>query len=364
MGAAGVRLLSGIEKLDIIGVPSLSELRRAIDVLKKLSHHIANGSFDVVVFIDNPGLNLRLSRVAKRAGKRVVYYVAPQIWAWNEGRIEKLRRYVDRLLVILPFEEAYFKKAEIDCVFVGNPIMDELQPMYDSVSLRKEFGLDPRGKVIGLLPGSRESEIKRLLPPMLDAAQRLTKAEGQRRLFVMALAPTVPETLVEPLVSRSGVLVTRITDRAYDVIASCDALMVASGTATLQTALVGRPMTIVYRMSALSAILARWFIKVPWIGLANLVAGRKIAKELLQNEVTGKRLAFETEALLADPNALSQAEEIGRELRAKFGPRRASDKAAEEIMALIASARDGSSDSDGSRACRRQTDPLYKITKN
>jgi len=103
---------------------------------------------------------------------------------------------------------------------------------------------------------------------------------------------------------------------------------------------------------------------VPWIGLANLVAGRKIAKELLQNEVTGKRLAFETEALLADPNALSQAEEIGRELRAKFGPRRASDKAAEEIMALIASARDGSSDSDGSRACRRQTDPLYKITKN
>jgi lipid-A-disaccharide synthase len=341
MQAAGVRLLSGIERLDIIGVPTLSELRRAFAVFRKLSHYISTTSFDAVVLIDNPGLNLRLARVAKRGGHRVIYYIAPQIWAWNERRIEKLRRYVDRLLVILPFEEEYFGKAGIDCVFVGNPIMDRLQPSYEVAGLRSEFGLDPQATVIGLLPGSRKSEIQRLLPVMLEAAQILAASAktDAPRSFVLALAPTVPLALIELLIAQSGIPVTTIPDRAYDVIAASDALIVASGTATLQTALVGRPMTIVYRASALTYAIARRLIKVRWLGLANLIAGRQIAKELYQHDVTGERLARETETLLANPNGLAEAGDIAKELRMKFGAPGASDRAAAQIVAFAKQAR-------------------------
>ncbi len=343
MEAAGVRLLSGIERLDIIGLPTLSELRRALAVFKKLSNHIATTPYDAVVLIDNPGLNLRLARVAKRAGRTVIYYIAPQIWAWNERRVEKLRKYVDRLLAILPFEEAYFKKAGVDCVFDGNPNVDQLQPSYDAAKLRGEFGLDPKATVIGLLPGSRKSEIQRLLPVMLEAAGRLLAGsgavDGSPRRFVLARAPSVPPALIERFLSQSGVPVTVISDRAYDVIATCDALIVASGTATLQTALVGRPMTIVYRGPALSYAIARWVIKVPWIGLANLIAGRQIAKELIQSDVTGERLARETETLLANPTGRAEAERVSTELRARLGAPGTSYRAAAEIIALAQRAR-------------------------
>jgi lipid-A-disaccharide synthase len=217
-----------------------------------------------------------------------------------------MRKYVDRLLAILPFEEDYFRKGGVDCVFVGNPIIDQLPASFDAVTIRQEFGLDPRSEVIGLLPGSRKSEIRRLLPAMLEASRRLTTSAEARdapRAFVLAHAPLVPIMMVETLIARSGVPVTVVSDRTYDVIAACDAVIVASGTATLQTALVGRPMTIIYRASVLMAAVFRHLIKVKWIGLANLVAGRQIAKELLQNDVNGKRLASATEAILADPTA-------------------------------------------------------------
>ena len=339
MEAAGVRLLSGIERLDIIGVPTWSELRRALAVFKKLSQHIATTPFDAVVLIDNPGLNLRLARVAKRSGRRVIYYIAPQIWAWHESRVKKLRKYVDRLLAILPFEEDYFRKAGVDCVFVGHPIMDQLHLPYDVGGLRQEFGLDPKAKVIGLLPGSRKSEIQRLLPAMLEAAGRLIgagRAEGgPPRQVVLAHAPALPRALIDQHISQSGVPVTVISERPYDTIAVSDALMVTSGTATLQTALVGRPMTIVYRTSALTYAISRRLIKVPWLGLANQIAGRQIAKEVIQDDVTGERLARETEALLAEPGRFEEAESVGRELRAKLGASGASQRAAAEIIAMI-----------------------------
>ena len=155
MVAAGVRMIESIERLDIIGIPTISELNRAISVYRKLSRYIRSNRFDVVVFIDNPGLNLRLARVAKESGHRTIYYIAPQIWAWNEARIQKLQKYVDKLLVILPFEEDYFRKAGIDCKFVGHPIIENLKTQYDSAALRQEFEIRENVKVIGLLPGSR-----------------------------------------------------------------------------------------------------------------------------------------------------------------------------------------------------------------
>jgi lipid-A-disaccharide synthase len=341
MGAAGVRLLSGIEKLDIIGIPTWSELRRALSVFKKLSRHIESTTVDAVILIDNPGLNLRLARVAKRAGHRVIYYIAPQIWAWNERRIKRMRRYVDRLLAILPFEEAYFRKAGVDCTFVGHPIMDKLHPPFNAAGSRADLGLDKGATLVALLPGSRKSEIERLLPAMMEAARRLADTgmrAGKPRHFVLAHAPSLPIALIERFTKPLGLPLTIVTDRTYDVIAASDAVIVASGTATLQTVLVGRPMTIVYRASALTYAISKRVIRVPFIGLANLIAGRAIAREILQDAVTGEALAAATEALLEDDGARERAEATAVELRAKLGSGGASRRAAEEILAMIGAA--------------------------
>ena len=338
MAAAGVHLLEGIEKLDIIGIPTWSELRRALAVFKKLSRHIESTSVDAVILIDNPGLNLRLARVAKRAGHRVIYYIAPQIWAWNERRIKRMRAYVDRLLAILPFEEAYFRKAGVDCTFVGHPIMDKLHPPFMRERSRLDLGIERDATVVGLLPGSRKSEIGRLLPPMLAAAGRLHAdgARAGRRLhFVLAHAPSLPMALIEEVTAQAGVPLTIITDRTYDVISASDAVIVASGTATLQTALVGRPMTIVYKTSALTYAISKRVIRVPFIGLANLIAERQIAREILQDAVTGEALAAATDALLTDGAAFATAEATAVELRAKLGSGGASRRAAEAILAAI-----------------------------
>ncbi len=345
MEAAGVRLLSGIDKLDIIGVPTLPELRRAYVVFHKLARYIRENTFDAVVLIDNPGLNLRLARVAKRAGQRVIYYIAPQIWAWNEGRIKKIRRYVDRLLVILPFERAYFGKAGVDCRFVGHPIMDELQQDYDVAALRREFGLSEAGSIVGLLPGSRKSEILRLLPVMLDAAKLLlaenSSKGGAARQCVLVHAASVPRDMIDGFIAAAGIAITVIPERPYEAIALCDAVMVASGTATLQTALVGRPMTIVYRTGALTYQIYKRLIKVPWIGLANLVAGRQIAAELIQDNLTPDRLTVEIELLLT-PERAQQARDVSAELRKSMGAPGASGRAADEIMNMIREASNNS----------------------
>ncbi len=338
MQAAGVRLVSGIEKLDIIGVPTLPELSRALRVFRQLSHYIKTQPCDAVVLIDNPGLNLRLARVAKQAGRRVIYYIAPQIWAWNERRIITMRKYVDCLLVILPFEEAYFQKGGVDARFIGHPIMDEVSPFYDVPALRAAFGVDGAAEVIGIFPGSRKSEVSRLAPLMLEAAQRLAREGAERgiqRAFLIAHAPSIPRQMIDSLIAASGARVVLVTGRAYDVIAASDALMAASGTATLQIALVGRPMTIAYRTSALSYAIFRHLVRVRWIGLANLIAERQIATELIQDDATAERLFHETLRLLDDRGRRREAEEVGRELRAKLGPPGASGRAAAEILAML-----------------------------
>jgi lipid-A-disaccharide synthase len=340
MQAAGVRLISGIEKLDIIGVPTLPELSRALRVFRQLSQYIKTQPCDAVVLIDNPGLNLRLARVAKQAGRRVIYYIAPQVWAWNERRIITMRKYVDCLLVILPFEQAYFQKGGVEARFIGHPIMDEVSPTYDVPALRAAFGVAGAAAVIGIFPGSRKSEVSRLAPLMLEAAQRLGREGAERgiqRAFLVAHAPSIPRQMVDSLIAASGARVVLVTGRAYDVIAASDALMAASGTATLQMALVGRPMTIAYRTSALSYAIFRHLVRVRWIGLANLIAERQIATELIQDDATAERLFQETLRLLNDPDCRKEADAVGRELRAKLGPPGASGRAAAEILAMLPS---------------------------
>jgi lipid-A-disaccharide synthase len=288
--------------------------------------------FDSVVFVDNPGLNLRLARAARRAGHRVFYYIAPQIWAWHGSRINLIARVVDHMIVILPFEEALYRRAGVRCDFVGHPLLDAVAPSYDQAELRKRFGVEGAARVIGLLPGSREKEVRALLPMMLDAAARLAREEPGVQ-FLLARASSVGAGLVEELTAGAKVTVRIQPDQPSEVMAASDLLLVASGTATLQGAVIGTPMVLVYRVSWLTYWIARWLITVDCIGLVNIVAGRKVIPELIQQEATGERLAEEAGRLLHDQAAYNGVRAALRAVREQLGVPGASGRAAKIILA-------------------------------
>ncbi|HEV8540686.1 MAG TPA: lipid-A-disaccharide synthase [Nitrospiraceae bacterium] len=335
MKAAGVDLLSGIERLDAMGLVGLAQLRAALGTYRFLARFLREQSLDVVVFIDNPGLNLRLARVAKRAGQRVVYYIAPQIWAWHASRIKLISQVVDRMIVILPFEQELYRRAGITCDFVGHPLLDAVAPSYDRSELRKRFGLDVTARVIGLLPGSREKEVRVHLPLMLQAAGRLARMKPELQ-FAMAQAASIPKDLIEELSTGTGVTVKIVHDQASEVMAASDLLLVASGTATLQAAVIGTPMIIVYRTTWLTSTIARLVIQVPWIGLVNIVAGRTVAPELIQQEATPARLAEEATRLLRDQQADRDIRAALQAVREQLGEPGASKRAAAAVLAECA----------------------------
>ena len=342
MAASGVRVLEGIDRLDIIGVPSFAEARQAWLTFRKLSRLLTEQRFDAIVLIDNPGLNLRLARVAKRAGHRVVYFVTPQIWAWHASRIKIIKRYVDLALIILPFEQEIYRSAGVPYRFVGHPLLDDIRQDYDRTALRASLGIESDARLVGLLPGSRTRETTMLLPVMLEAAKRIkqTQRDERRALrFVLGQAASLPDPLIERLLgdNRLGVIVAR--DRPLDVMAASDLLIVASGTATLQSAVVGTPLLIVYRSSILTALMAWCVIRVKWLGLANLVAERTIAPELLQSDCTGPRIAAEAERILADDDARTRSRAIALEMREKLGATGAARRAAEAILEFCNHAR-------------------------
>ncbi len=338
--AAGVALVQGNERLDGIGVVGVAHLRAGLRTYRKLARFFQRTPLDAAVFIDAPGLNLRLARAAKRAGHRVIYYIAPQVWAWHPGRIRLIARVVDRLLVILPFEEALFREAGIRCDFVGHPLLDVVAPSYDRAELRKRFGVESGGPVIGVLPGSREREVQALFPEMLAAATALSSDHPGLQVLV-AQAPSIPTALVEALGRGHRVPVRIVPDLASEVMAASDVLLVASGTATLQAAIVGTPMVLAYRVSPLTYRLARWLIRanrtglvaqLGCIGLVNIVAGRRIVPELLQGAASGARLREAAARLLDDGAEAETMRAALRKVRAALGEPGASRRAAALVL--------------------------------
>ena len=333
MQSAGVALLPGLERTDAIGVTlGLAHLRAAIRNFVALARFLRRTQLDAVVFIDNPGMNLRLARIAKWAGQRVVYYIAPQVWAWAPIRMRLIRRRVDRVIVILPFEEELYRRAGVPCTFVGHPLLDEVAPSYDRDELRKRFGLESSAPVVGLLPGSRESEVRALLPLMLQAAAQLARRHSGAR-FIMAQAPSITDELIASLSAGTSVNVHAVRDQASEVMAASDVLLVASGTATLQAAVVGTPMVLTYRVPWPTYWLGRLLIRINWIGLANIVAGRGIVPELIQQDATAERLCGEASRLLTDHQAARVMRAELRKVREALGSPGASRRAAAAVLA-------------------------------
>ncbi len=332
MREAGVQLVRGIERHDVVGLIGLGQLFAVMRSYVALSRWLRKTHLDAVVFIDYPGFNLRMAKVAARAGHRVLYYISPQIWAWRPSRIRLIARVVHRMIVILPFEAELYQKAGVPCSFVGHPLLDAVAPTYDRDELRKRYQVDGANPVVGLLPGSRESEVRTLLPLMLGAAAQLRVAFPNGR-YLLAQAASVDDGLLAELLKKSSVDVHVVKDQSSEVLAACDLAWIASGTATLQAAVLGTPMILTYRAPRLTAAIARAVIRIPWIGLVNIVAGRTLVPELIQENATADRLYQEARRLLTDRQAYDTMRAGLQAVRSSMGEPGASRRAAEVIIA-------------------------------
>lgn len=335
MAGAGMELLADIRETAVIGfsevVRRLPAIRR---IYRRLVAALVNERPDVVVLIDFPGMNLRLAGAARGAGIPVVYFIPPQIWAWAPGRLRTIQRRVSLVLAVLPFERALYERVGVPVEFVGHPVLDTLADLPNRSAARGQLGLDERTLVIGLLPGSRPQEIRHMMPLMREVAGRVASVHPRAR-FVVGLAPTVQRADVEPYLS-GGPAITVVADRTHAVMRASDLLLVTSGTATLEAALLGTPMVVCYRVSLLTEWLGAPMVRVPWISLTNLILGRAVVPEFYwRRDVTPDRIAGAVLGLLASPDALAAQRRAFTELADELGQPGVASRAARYVLACV-----------------------------
>jgi lipid-A-disaccharide synthase len=330
MAAAGVRLVRRAEDVTVVGGTEafgrLPALWSAFNALRRLLRLRPR----VLVLIDFPEFNMRLARFAHRLGVPVVYFVAPQLWAWRRGRVHTMARDVSRVLAIFPFEVGLYQEAGVPVEFVGHPVLDVL-PALDRGTARA--GIAAEGEMlIGLLPGSRKAEVQRHLPVLLDSARRIAGRRPRTR-FAIPVASTIPVAGVKTAARASGLPVVVLPGEAYRVMAAADLLLVASGTATLEAACYGTPMVVLYKLSRVSYALARQLVRgVSHISLPNIVAGRAIVPELIQRRATPDAIASAALAILEDDVARAAQRASLLEVRARLGEAGATVRAAHAVM--------------------------------
>ena len=292
---------------------------------------------DVFVAIDYPGFNFRLGASVAELGVPVVYYISPQVWAWRRGRLRTMKRFVTRALVIFPFEEALYREADIPVAFVGHPLLDLATPALGRDAFRRAYRLDPEAPTVAVLPGSRANELRMILPDLVGAVERIARAVPSVQ-FVIARAPNLPDALFEPLAR-----LTRVTSRVPCIVESqtdavlvaADVVLTASGTATIQTAIHGRPMVVVYRLSPLTYWMGRRFVRVNAFGMVNLVAEKPIVPEFLQEAFTPEAVAGEAVRFLTDETHAATTRAELRTVREKLGGSGASRRAAEQVLDVV-----------------------------
>lgn len=301
MAKAGCEILIPGEDLAVMGLVEVlghfPTIWRAFRKLKKILHGPQRP--DALVLIDFAEFNLLLAAQAKKAGVPVLYYVSPQVWAWRRGRVRRIASVVDRLAAIFPFEPALYQGLDIDVEYVGHPLLDEFAITCERDAFLRRLGLDPARQVIGLFPGSRKNELKYIAETILQSAVKLREKHPDAQ-FLLPVASSFRRQDIEALVAPYGLPVTVVDEPIYDVINACDAVISVSGTVTLQVALVGTPMAIVYKMAPLSFAIGKRLIRVPHIGLANIVAGRGVVKEFIQEDATPAMISREIDAILTD----------------------------------------------------------------
>ena len=342
MREAGVEPIVKSDELSIVGLP---EIGRALPMFLRAFRDLKRAAVerrpDVIILVDFPDFNLKLAKSLKRKGFKIVHYISPQLWAWRKYRIRTIRKYVDLLLTILPFEKDWYAKHGVEHVeYVGSPLTREIHPSVSKDEFCIKHGLNPEKPIVSLLPGSRHKEIVRILPVMLDAASKMEASDHEIQ-FLVAMAADRKHHEVEDAIAAlksTGTQppgrLTIVEAETYDAINASDAAAVTSGTATLETGIIGTPMAIVYKTSALNYKLLRPLISVEHFGLINLIAEKRIAKELIQGDLTSSSLAFELLSLL-DPTENAKARAELAEATEKLGHGGASKRAAEAIYRVV-----------------------------
>lgn len=335
MQKAGVKLIFDNRRLGVMGlVEVIRRFRVVAEAYRTICEQLNGGRIHLVILIDSPDFNLRVAAVAKQKGIPAVYYIGPKVWAWRAGRVKAMARLIHRILVIFPFEEDLYRQAGVACRFVGHPLLDEIPRDLDPMQLRQQYGVDPKGTVVALLPGSRPQEVRRLLPVMLSAAVEVA-AQVPGVAFLLPVAPSIKQEVVAEEVGRWPLRVKLISGEAPGVLACSDAAIVASGTATLEAALVGTPMVIIYKMAYLTYLVARMLVKVRSVGLVNIVAGQRVVPELLQGAATAERITKELMPLLMDERMRQKTKQALSQVSRQLGPPGASMRAAEEILEIL-----------------------------
>ena len=331
MKECGVKLFDHITSLAVIGIAEvIKNLRRIRKVFQRILKEVERQKPDAVILVDYPGFNLRLADKLKERCVKTIYYVSPQVWAWQEKRIEKIKKVVDRMIVLFAFEKELYERHGMQVDYVGHPLMDEITLCRSPNDVLESLGLQTQGsQTIGLMPGSRQKEIERHLPVMIEAARKLYSHDN-RRQFLLLKAQTIQKESLQRYIPHG--LPIKIYERnPYDAINAMNAAMVASGTATLETALLNKPMVIIYKTSWLTYFIAKAVIKIPYIGLVNVVAGRKIVPELIQNDCTPKNIASAIESVLKDQNIVEELKKV----KTSLGEPGASHRAAQVILEEI-----------------------------
>lgn len=336
MREAGVELLYDCRDIAVMGIVEVlakwGTIMGALDILKE---SIANNPPDLLILVDYQEFNLKLARAAKKHGVKVMFYIGPQVWAWRSHRVKKIGKHIDMMAVLFPFEEDFYTSANVPVRFVGNPLVDEVKASMGREQALAYFGLAPELKTVGLFPGSRRSEICRLLPTELESA-RLIHAKDKNTQFIVPLAKSVDTKQLAPLLSEYEDLpLTIVHEKIHDVMLSCDAVITASGTASLETALMGTPMVIIYKMSNLSYRIMKRMITIADIGLPNIVAGHRIVKEMLQDDANADNISAEILQLLNNKDYHDHVTQQLNDVKSKLGTSGGSAKVAQLAYYMV-----------------------------
>ncbi len=331
MKREGMTLIYHIRELGFMGfievlkhLPLVKAMERTLEQIIKLKKP------DVLVLIDYPGFNLRFAAVAKKYNVRIVYYISPQVWAWNKGRVRKMRGLVDKMLVIFPFEVDFYRHEGIDAEFVGHPLMEVLESRLDKPSFCKRYGLDEQKGIIAMFPGSRLQEVENIFPSMLRAAKGVATALGSE--MAVGVAPTLDEKYFKTFFRVDGVHMVK--GATYELMQHAQFAFVTSGTATLETACFATPMFVVYRTSWLTYFIGRMLVRVKNIGLVNIVAGTRIVPEFIQYQATAKNLMRSALELLSDSEKLAKMRLDLSKVRGMLGGQGASRTVAQRIVQM------------------------------
>ncbi|HEX5758846.1 MAG TPA: lipid-A-disaccharide synthase [Thermoanaerobaculia bacterium] len=331
MQAAGLEAVAHSREVAVVGIAeALKVLPRARQVFAALLAEVERRRARAAVLVDFPEFNLRLARELKRRGLRVVYYISPQVWAWRRRRVETVAEVVDEMLVLFPFEADFYRRAGVEVIHVGHPLVDEVPRLPQAW----DEGL-PEGEPyrVALLPGSRPSEVEPLLPRMLEAVRRLASTLPVEARVIQA--PTIPRELLEEGIALSGLPVRIVAEDRFAAIAGSHLALCASGTATLEVGLLETPLIVLYHLKLTSYLLGRLLVRLPWFSLVNLVLGRKVVPELIQAGASPARVARAAARLLGDPEAIAAMRRGLGELRERLGQAGATERAATEVVAAL-----------------------------